>query len=56
MRAEDGAVNSEISVDIGGGKTLIATVTLGSAEALDLAPGVEVTALVKAPHVILAVE
>lgn len=53
---EDGAVNSEIAVDIGGGKTLIATVTLASAEALELAPGVAVTALIKAPHVILAVE
>lgn len=53
---EDGAVNSEIAVDIGGGKTLTATVTLTSADALELAPGVEVTALIKAPHVILAVE
>lgn len=53
---EDGAVNSEITVDIGGGKTLTATVTLESARAMDLAPGVAVTALVKAPHVILAVE
>lgn len=53
---EDGTVNSEIAVDIGGGKTLTATVTLAGAKALDLAPGVAVTALVKAPHVILAVE
>ncbi|MDP3174399.1 MAG: TOBE domain-containing protein [Phenylobacterium sp.] len=53
---EDGAVNSEIAVDIGGGKTLIATITLESAEALELASGVPVTALIKAPHVILAVE
>ncbi|MBX3483226.1 TOBE domain-containing protein [Phenylobacterium sp.] len=53
---EDGAVNSEISLDIGGGKTLVATVTLDSANALELAVGDKVTALVKAPHVILAVE
>lgn len=53
---EDGAVNSEITLDIGGGKTLTATVTLESARALDLAIGDAVTALVKAPHVILAVE
>ena len=52
----DGAVNSEIAVDIGGGKTLIATVTLESARALALEPGGPVTVLVKAPHVILAVE
>ena len=53
---EDGAVNSEIILDIGGGKTLVATVTLESAQALQLAAGDAVTALVKAPHVILAVE
>ena len=53
---EDGAVNSEIALSIGGGKTLIATVTLESARSLELAPGLAVTALVKAPHVILAVE
>jgi molybdate transport system regulatory protein len=53
---EDGAVNSEIALSIGGGKTLIATVTLESARNLELAPGLAVTALVKAPHVILAVE
>lgn len=53
---DDGAVNSEIVLDIGGGKTLTATVTLESAQALELAVGDAVTALVKAPHVILAVE
>ncbi|MCR5880961.1 TOBE domain-containing protein [Phenylobacterium sp. J367] len=49
-------MNSEIALDIGAGKTLVATVTLESAEALGLAPGAAATALVKAPHVILAVE
>ncbi|MDD3838497.1 MAG: TOBE domain-containing protein [Phenylobacterium sp.] len=53
---EDGAVNSEIIVDIGGGKTLTATITLESASALELAPGQAVAALIKAPHVIIAVE
>jgi molybdate transport system regulatory protein len=53
---EDGAVNSEISLDIGGGKTLVATITLESAETLGIAVGDAVTALIKAPHVILAVE
>jgi molybdate transport system regulatory protein len=52
----DGAVSSEISVDIGAGKTLVATVTIESAKALGLAPGAAITALIKAPHVILAVE
>ncbi|MDB5419800.1 MAG: Molybdenum-dependent transcriptional regulator [Phenylobacterium sp.] len=53
---EDGAVNSEISLDIGGGKTLVATITLESAQALEIAVGDPITALIKAPHVILAVE
>lgn len=53
---EDGAVNSEVLIDIGDGKTLTATITLESAQALDLKPGAPVTALIKAPHVILAVE
>ncbi|MBS0364173.1 MAG: TOBE domain-containing protein [Proteobacteria bacterium] len=52
----DGAVNSEIGVDIGGAKTLTATITVESANALELAVGDKVTALIKAPHVILAVE
>ncbi|WP_374468710.1 TOBE domain-containing protein [Phenylobacterium sp.] len=55
-RREDGQVTSEIVLDIGGGKTLVATVTREGAEDLGLAPGEAVTALVKAPHVILAVE
>ncbi|WP_293679319.1 TOBE domain-containing protein [uncultured Phenylobacterium sp.] len=53
---EDGAVSSEVIVDIGGGKSLVATVTLESAEALGIAPGDAVTALIEAPQVILAVE
>jgi molybdate transport system regulatory protein len=52
----DGAVSSEITLAIGEGKTLTATITRDSAEAMGLAEGTAVTALVKAPHVILAVE
>lgn len=53
---EDGAVNSDIRLDLGGGKTLAASITLESAQVLELAVGDRVTALIKAPHVILAVE
>jgi len=56
VRREDGAVNSEVALDIGGAKTLTATVTLESAKTLGIAVGDRVTALVKASHVILAVE
>jgi molybdate transport system regulatory protein len=53
---EDGVEDSEISLDIGCGKTLVAALPRDRAEALDLRPGVAVTAGVKAAHVILAVE
>jgi molybdate transport system regulatory protein len=55
-RREDGAVNSEITLDIGGGKALTAVITLGSATALGLAAGGRAVALVDAGHVILAVD
>lgn len=53
---EDGAVNSDVRLDLGEGKTLAATITRESANALEIAVGDHVTALIKAPHVILAVE
>ncbi|HEY0438334.1 MAG TPA: TOBE domain-containing protein [Phenylobacterium sp.] len=53
---QDGPVSSEIVLDIAAGKTLTATITRESAEALGLKTGEVVTALIKAPHVILAVE
>lgn len=52
----DGPVNSEISLDIGGGKTLVAIVTRDSAERLELAPGVAASALIEAHHIILALD
>ena len=56
LTREDGAVNCEVGLDLGGGKTLTATLTLESANSLDLKPADPVIALIKAPHVILAVE
>jgi molybdate transport system regulatory protein len=53
---EDGAVSSEVTLSIAAGKTLTATITRESADAMGLAPGEPVTALIKAPHVLLAVE
>ena len=55
-RRDDGAVNSEITLDIGGGKSLIAVVTRESADQLDLTPGMPCWALFKASHVILAID
>jgi molybdate transport system regulatory protein len=55
-RREDGAVNSEVTLELKAGKTLTATLTRESAEALDLQPGTSAVALIKASHVILGVE
>jgi len=55
-QVEKGAVNDEITLDIGDGKTLTATITHQSAESLNLQPGERAAALIKASHVILAVE
>lgn len=52
----DGAVNSEIVLELRGGKSLTATVTLESARELGLQVGDPAIAMIKAPHVILAVE
>jgi molybdate transport system regulatory protein len=53
---EDGAVSSEVTLAIADGKTLTATITRESAQALAIGVGDDLWALVKAPHVILAVE
>ena len=56
IRHETGAVNDEVVLEIDEGKTITATITRRSAEALGVAIGVPLQALVKASHVILAVE
>ena len=53
---DDGAVNSEVALELADGKTLTATITRGSVENLGLKVGNRATALIKASHVILAVE
>jgi molybdate transport system regulatory protein len=55
-RREDGAVNSEIVLDIGGGKTIAAIITKESAQSLDFKVGDRAIALIKASHIILAVD
>jgi molybdate transport system regulatory protein len=54
-RCIEGAVNGEVSLELGEGKTLTAVVTNASIQALGLREGVEVCALVKASSVIVAV-
>lgn len=48
-----GAVNAEVDIDLGNGDRLVAIVTMDSLQALELAPGREVLALVKASWVMV---
>ncbi|NLH80280.1 MAG: TOBE domain-containing protein [Phyllobacteriaceae bacterium] len=52
----DAEVNSEVRVDIGGGKTIVAVVPRAHVEDLGLVEGDAVTAAFDADHVILAVD
>lgn len=56
IRHEEGAVNDEVVLDLGGGKTITAIVTRGSGTALGFAVGDQAQALIKASHIILAVD
>ncbi len=53
-RCARGAVNSEVILELPGGRTVVAIVTNGSVDALGLAEGARACALIKASHVILA--
>lgn len=50
-----GTINSEVNVELAGGKIVSAVLTNESLDSLDLKIGVPVCALIKASHVILAV-
>ena len=53
---EAGAVNDEVTLELDEGKTLTATITRGSGETLSFTPGDRAQALIKASHIILAVD
>lgn len=53
-RCVRGAVNSEVILELPGGRTVVAVITNRSVESLELAAGVRACALIKASHVILA--
>lgn len=55
-RRETTPVNAEIVLDIGGGKTLAASITAHSVEALDLKVGDRAHAIFDAAHVIVAID
>ncbi|WP_373813363.1 molybdopterin-binding protein [Neisseria dentiae] len=52
---ERGAVNSVVTLDVGGGTLITAGITMQSTEQLDLRPGQKATAIFKAGSVILGV-
>ena len=53
-RCVEGAINSEVVIELPGGKLVVAMVTNESAQELDLKEGQAACALIKASHVILA--
>lgn len=56
IRCEASPVSAEIVLDIGGGKTLAATITAASARELGLSPGQAAYALFDAAHVLVATD
>ncbi len=52
----EGAINDEVTVDLGGGHEITAVITKTSVTVLELAVGKEVNAIVKASSVIVAVD
>jgi len=55
LSCREGAVNSEVELQLAGGRRLVATVTNESARQLEIREGAQIQALVKSSHVILAV-
>ncbi len=55
VRVQEGAVNGEVIIELAGGKTVAAIVTNDSIKSLGLKEGVKAAALIKASHIILAV-
>ncbi|MBL8666202.1 MAG: TOBE domain-containing protein [Rhodospirillales bacterium] len=51
---KQGAVNSVVKVDIGGGNVITSMVTLGAVEDLGIGVGDEVTVVIKSSDVMLA--
>lgn len=52
----DGAVNSEVTIELPGGNEIVSIITKSSAKSLALKKGKEVYAVVKASNVMIATE
>ena len=55
VRCKPGAINSEVVIELPGGKLVVATLTNDSVAELGIQDGVRACALIKASHIILAV-
>ncbi len=51
-----GTVNSEVTIELPGGIQIVSMITKSSAEHLELAPGKEVYAIIKASSVMIATD
>jgi len=54
-RVVDGAVNGEVTIQLAGGTTVVASITKESIKALGLRAGEKVSAVIKAPNVLIGV-
>jgi molybdopterin-binding protein len=52
----EGAINSEVLIDIGGGTQLVSVITKTSVKALGLEPGKDALAIIKASNILVATE
>lgn len=55
-QVEHGAVNSEVTIELPGGIEVVSIITKDSAEGLNLSPGKEVYAVIKASDVMIATD
>jgi len=51
-----GAVNDEVIIELPGGAEIVSIITKTSAETLDLSPGKEVYAIIKASNVMIGID
>lgn len=56
VKVDQGAVNSEVTIELPGGQQVVSIITKVSAESLGLAEGKEVYAVIKASNVMVAVD
>lgn len=56
VEIKEGAVNSKVSIDIGGGMIVTSIITVESVKELGLAVGKEAIAIIKASNVMVGVE